>query len=158
MVFATLVLLGRYINYTLDLAGIAGLIIGIGTTADSFVVFFERIKDEIREGRSFRSAVPRGWARARKTIVSGNAVTFLAAAVLYFLAIGQVKGFAFTLGLTTILDIVVVFLVTWPLVYLASKSTTLAKPAYNGLGAVQRIARERRAMTARASTASTGRG
>ena len=158
MVFAILVLLGRYINYTLDLAGIAGLIIGIGTTADSFVVFFERIKDEIREGRSFRSAVPRGWARARKTIVSGNAVTFLAAAVLYFLAIGQVKGFAFTLGLTTILDIVVVFLVTWPLVYLASKSTTMAKPAYNGLGAVQRIARERRAMTARASTASTGRG
>ncbi|BBX74042.1 protein translocase subunit SecD [Mycobacterium shinjukuense] len=155
MVFAILVLLGRYINYTLDLAGIAGLIIGIGTTADSFVVFFERIKDEIREGRSFRSAVPRGWTRARKTIVSGNAVTFLAAAVLYFLAIGQVKGFAFTLGLTTILDLVVVFLVTWPLVYLASKSATLAKPAYNGLGAVQQIARERRA---RAGAARTGRG
>lgn len=143
MVFAILVLLGRYINYTLDLAGIAGLIIGIGTTADSFVVFFERIKDEIREGRSFRSAVPRGWGRARKTIVSGNAVTFLAAAVLYFLAIGQVKGFAFTLGLTTILDLVVVFLVTWPLVYLASKSPTLGKPVYNGLGAVQQVARER---------------
>lgn len=155
MVFAILVLLGRYINYTLDLAGIAGLIIGIGTTADSFVVFFERIKDEIREGRSFRSAVPRGWARARKTIVSGNAVTFLAAAVLYFLAIGQVKGFAFTLGLTTILDLVVVFLVTWPLVYLASKSSTLAKPAYNGLGAVQQVARERRAQ---AGAAKTGRG
>ncbi|WP_431232484.1 protein translocase subunit SecD [Mycolicibacterium psychrotolerans] len=145
MVFGILVLLGRYINYTLDLAGIAGLIIGIGTTADSFVVFFERIKDEIREGRSFRSAVPRGWARARKTILSGNAVTFLAAAVLYFLAVGQVKGFAFTLGLTTILDVVVVFLVTWPLVYLASKSPTMAKPAFNGLGAVQQIARERRA-------------
>jgi preprotein translocase subunit SecD len=145
MVFAILVLLGRYINYTLDLAGIAGLIIGIGTTADSFVVFFERIKDEIREGRSFRSAVPRGWARARKTILSGNAVTFLAAAVLYVLAVGQVKGFAFTLGLTTILDVVVVFLVTWPLVYLASKSATLSKPAFNGLGAVQQIARERRA-------------
>ncbi|MCH9669192.1 MAG: protein translocase subunit SecD [Actinomycetia bacterium] len=145
MVFAILVLLGRYINYTLDLAGIAGLIIGIGMTADSFVVFFERIKDEIREGRSFRSAVPRGWARARKTIVSGNAVTFLAAAVLYFLAVGQVKGFAFTLGLTTILDVVVVFLVTWPLAYLASKSKTMAKPALNGLGAVQQIARERRA-------------
>ena len=154
MVFAILVLLGRYINYTLDLAGIAGLIIGIGTTADSFVVFFERIKDEIREGRSFRSAVPRGWVRARKTIVSGNAVTFLAAAVLYFLAIGQVKGFAFTLGLTTILDLVVVFLVTWPLMYLASKSPTLAKPAYNGLGAVQQVARERRA----SSQVKTGRG
>jgi preprotein translocase subunit SecD len=155
MVFAILVLLGRYINYTLDLAGIAGLIIGIGTTADSFVVFFERIKDEIREGRSFRSAVPRGWVRARKTVLSGNTVTFLAAAVLYFLAIGQVKGFAFTLGLTVILDTVVLFLVTWPLVYLASKSTTLAKPAYNGLGAVQQVARERRAL---ASRASTGRG
>ena len=155
MIFAILVLLGRYINYTLDLAGIAGLIIGIGTTADSFVVFFERIKDEIREGRSFRSAVPRGWVRARKTIVSGNAVTFLAAAVLYFLAIGQVKGFAFTLGLTTILDLVVVFLVTWPLVYLASKSPMLAKPAYNGLGAVQQVARERRAAS---SVVKTGRG
>jgi preprotein translocase subunit SecD len=153
MVFAILVLLGRQINYTLDLAGIAGLIIGIGTTADSFVVFFERIKDEIREGRSFRSAVPRGWARARRTIVSGNAVTFLAAAVLYALAIGQVKGFAFTLGLTTILDLVVVFLVTWPLVYLASKSPTMAKPAFNGLGAVQQVARERRA----AADSQTGR-
>ncbi|OPX09868.1 protein translocase subunit SecD [Mycobacterium sp. AT1] len=153
MVYAILVLLGRYIGYTLDLAGIAGLIIGIGTTADSFVVFFERIKDEIREGRSFRSAVPRGWARARKTILSGNAVSFLAAAVLYVLAVGQVKGFAFTLGLTTILDVVVVFLVTWPLVFLASKSATLSKPAFNGLGAVQQIARERRA----AATSAGGR-
>jgi preprotein translocase subunit SecD len=153
MVYAILVLLGRSIGYTLDLAGIAGLIIGIGTTADSFVVFFERIKDEIREGRSFRSAVPRGWARARKTILSGNAVSFIAAAVLYVLAIGQVRGFAFTLGLTTILDVVVVFLVTWPLVYLASKSPTLAKPGFNGLGAVQQIARERRA-----AAPTTGRG
>jgi len=152
MVYAILVLLGRYIGYTLDLAGIAGLIIGIGMTADSFVVFFERIKDEIRDGRSFRSAVPRGWNRARKTILSGNAVTFLAAAVLYVLAVGQVKGFAFTLGLTTILDIVVVFLVTWPIVYIASKSPTMAKPRLNGLGAVQQIARERRAATV------TGRG
>ena len=148
MIYAILVLLGRYINYTLDLAGIAGLIIGIGTTADSFVVFFERIKDEIREGRSFRSAVPRGWVRGRKTIMSGNTVTFLAAAVLYVLAVGQVKGFAFTLGLSALLDTAVVFLVTWPLVYLASKSATLAKPALNGLGAVQQVARERRAVEA----------
>lgn len=162
MVYAILVLLGRYIGYTLDLAGIAGLIIGIGTTADSFVVFFERIKDEIREGRSFRSAVPRGWIRARKTILSGNAVTFLAAMVLYLLAVGQVKGFAFTLGLTTILDVVVVILVTWPLLYLASKSTAMAKPAFNGLGAVQQIARERRSAGAADRAAhpaqSTGRG
>ncbi|WP_124392987.1 protein translocase subunit SecD [Rhodococcus wratislaviensis] len=150
MVYAIMVLLGRYINFTLDLAGIAGLIIGIGMTADSFVVFFERIKDEMREGRSFRSAVPRGWARARRTILSGNAVSFIAAAVLYILAIGQVRGFAFTLGLTTILDVVVVFLVTWPLVHLASKSPFWSKPGVNGLGAVQQIAKERKAAAASA--------
>ncbi|BBX82299.1 protein translocase subunit SecD [Mycolicibacterium aubagnense] len=154
MVFALLVLLGRYINYTLDLAGVAGIIISIGTTADSFVVLFERVKDEIREGRSFRSAVPRGWTRARKTILSGNAVTLLAAVVLYILAVGQVKGFAFTTGLMTVINVVVVFLVTWPLVYLASKSRMIAKPAFNGLGAVQRIAQERRA----ASYAATEQG
>lgn len=148
MVFGILVLLGRYISFTLDLAGIAGLIIGIGMTADSFVVFFERIKDEMREGRSFRSAVPRGWARARRTILSGNAVSFIAAAVLYVLAVGQVRGFAFTLGLTTILDVVVVFLVTSPLVLLASRSTFWSKPQINGLGAVQQIARERKAVSA----------
>ena len=150
MVYAIMVLLGRYINFTLDLAGIAGLIIGIGMTADSFVVFFERIKDEMREGRSFRSAVPRGWARARRTILSGNAVSFIAAAVLYVLAVGQVRGFAFTLGLTTILDVVVVFLVTWPLVHLASKSPFWSKPGVNGLGAVQQIAKERKAAAASA--------
>lgn len=149
-VYAIMVLLGRYINFTLDLAGIAGLIIGIGMTADSFVVFFERIKDEMREGRSFRSAVPRGWARARRTILSGNAVSFIAAAVLYVLAVGQVRGFAFTLGLTTILDVVVVFLVTWPLVHLASRSAFWSKPGVNGLGAVQQIARERKLAAASA--------
>ncbi|WP_194835762.1 protein translocase subunit SecD [Nocardia sp. XZ_19_369] len=144
-VYGIMVLLGRWIGFTLDLAGIAGLIIGIGMTADSFVVFFERIKDEMREGRSFRSAAPRGWQRARRTILSGNAVSFIAAAVLYILAVGQVKGFAFTLGLTTILDVVVVFLMTSPLVLLASRTNFWAKPSVNGLGAVQQIARERKA-------------
>ena len=144
-VYGIMVLLGRWIGFTLDLAGIAGLIIGIGMTADSFVVFFERIKDEIREGRSFRSAVPRGWQRARKTILSGNAVSFIAAAVLYVLAVGQVRGFAFTLGLTTILDVVVVFMVTAPLVQLAARSAYWAKPSVNGLGAMQQLARERKA-------------
>ncbi|WP_137724460.1 protein translocase subunit SecD [Prescottella subtropica] len=152
MVYAVMVLLGRYIGFTLDLAGIAGLIIGIGMTADSFVVFFERIKDEMREGRSFRSAVPRGWARARRTVLSGNAVSFIAAAVLYVLAVGQVRGFAFTLGLTTILDVVVVFLVTWPLVYMASKSKFWSKPGVNGLGAVAQVARERKQVAASATT------
>ncbi|GGK94362.1 protein translocase subunit SecD [Nocardia jinanensis] len=147
-VYGIMVLLGRWIGFTLDLAGIAGLIIGIGMTADSFVVFFERIKDEMREGRSFRSAVPRGWQRARKTILSGNAVSFIAAAVLYVLAVGQVRGFAFTLGLTTILDVVVVVLVTAPLVHLASRSTFWGKPSVNGLGAMQELARERKAAEA----------
>ncbi|MFI6998424.1 protein translocase subunit SecD [Nocardia sp. NPDC050175] len=147
-VYGIMVLLGRWIGFTLDLAGIAGLIIGIGMTADSFVVFFERIKDEMREGRSFRSAAPRGWQRARRTILSGNAVSFIAAAVLYILAVGQVKGFAFTLGLTTILDVVVVFLVTSPLVLLASRTNYWAKPSVNGLGAIQQVARERKAAEA----------
>ncbi|MEE3850481.1 protein translocase subunit SecD [Gordonia sp. LSe1-13] len=144
MVYGIIVLLGRWIGFTLDLAGIAGLIIGIGMTADSFVVYFERIKDEMREGRSFRSAVPRGWASARRTIWSGNAVSFIAAAVIYVLAIGEVRGFAFTLGLTTILDVVVVFLVTHPLVVLASRSEFLSRPKVNGLGAVSEVARQRR--------------
>lgn len=139
LVYAVLVLLGRWIGYSLDLAGVAGMIISIGITADSFVVFFERMKDEIREGRTFRSAVPRAWARARRTILSADTVTFLAAAVLYVMAAGDVQGFAFTLGLSTILDLVVVFLVTHPLVALASRSKTLSKPRFSGLGAVQRM-------------------
>lgn len=157
MVYGIMVLLGRYINFSLDLAGIAGLIIGIGMTADSFVVYFERIKDEMREGRSLRSAVPRGWARAKRTIWSGNAVSLISAAVLYFLAVGDVRGFAFTLGLTTILDVAVVFMVTHPLVVYASRSTFLSKPSVNGLGAVTEVARERRqSAAAERSSATTG--
>ncbi|MEV6066341.1 protein translocase subunit SecD [Nocardia sp. NPDC052001] len=144
-VYALIILLGRSIGFTLDLAGIAGLIIGIGMTADSFVVFFERIKDQMRGGRSFRSAVPRGWQRAQRTNLSGKTVSLIASAVLYILAAGQVKGFAFTLGLTTVLDIIVLYLVTSPLLMLASRSTFWAKPSVNGLGAVAEIARERKA-------------
>ena len=145
IVFAVLVLLGRWIGFTLDLAGVAGFIVAIGITADSFVVFFERLKDEIREGRTFRSAVPRAWIRARRTILSADAVMFLAAGVLYVLAVGQVKGFAFTLGMSTVLDLLVVFYVTHPMVVLASKSKMLSSPRFSGLGAVQRLASERRA-------------
>ncbi|RMI30597.1 protein translocase subunit SecD [Nocardia stercoris] len=144
-VYGIIVLLGRWMNFTLDLAGIAGLIIGIGMTADSFVVFFERIKDEMRVGRSFRSAVPRGWKRAQRTNLSGKTVSLIASAVLYIMAAGQVKGFAFTLGITTVLDVIVLFLVTAPLMMLASRSPFWAKPSVNGLGAVQQVARERKA-------------
>jgi len=150
IVFAVLVLLGRWIGFTLDLAGVAGFIVAIGITADSFVVFFERLKDEMREGRSFRSAVPRGWMRARRTILSADAVSFLASAVLYLLAIGQVKGFAFTLGLSTVLDLLVVFLVTHPLVALAANSRVFGSPALSGLGSVARIGAERKRAAAAA--------
>ena len=144
LIYGTLVLLGRWVGYSLDLAGIAGLIIGIGTTADSFVVYFERIKDEVRDGKTFRSSVPRAWARAKHTILSGNLVSLIAAIVLYILAVGDVKGFAFTLGLTTVFDLLVVFLVSAPLVVLASRSKIFANPKFNGLGAVMRVAERRR--------------
>ncbi|GAB2657339.1 hypothetical protein GCM10027169_21070 [Gordonia jinhuaensis] len=163
MVYGIMVLLGRWIGFTLDLSGIAGLIIGIGMTADSFVVYFERIKDEMREGRSFRSAVPRGWASARRTIWTGNAVTLIAAVVLYILAVGDVKGFAFTLGLTTVLDLVIVFLVTHPLMVYASRSKFWARPSVNGLGAVAEVGRRKHTASAGEDsssrpTASTGGG
>jgi preprotein translocase subunit SecD len=145
VVYAVLVLLGRWVGFTLDLAGVAGFIVAIGITADSFVIFFERLKDEVREGRTFRSAVPRAWVRARRTILSADAVSFLAAAVLYVLAVGQVKGFAFTLGLSTVLDLLVVFLVTHPLVALAANNRVFSSPSLSGLGAVARLAARRRA-------------
>lgn len=148
LVYAVMVLLGRWIGLSLDMAGIAGLIISIGITADSFVVYFERIKDEVREGRTFRSSVPRGWVRAKKTILSADAVTLLSAAILYILAVGDVKGFAFTLGLSTTLDLLVVFLVTHPLVALLSKSDIFAHPVWSGLGSVAKAGAEHRAATA----------
>ncbi|HEX5493635.1 MAG TPA: protein translocase subunit SecD [Mycobacteriales bacterium] len=137
LTYGCLVLLGRYIGFTLTLAGIAGFIVAVGITADSFVVFFERLKDEVREGRSARSAVPRAWQRARRTILSADAVSFLAAAILYVLAAGAVKGFAFTLGLSTILDLVIVFLFTHPLVAVASRSKSFGSARITGLGSLR---------------------
>jgi preprotein translocase subunit SecD len=134
IVFGMLVLLGRQIGFSLSLAGIAGFIVAIGITADSFVVFFERLKDEVKDGRTVRSAVPRAWVRARRTILSADTVSFLAAAVLYILAIGQVKGFAFTLGLSTVIDLVVVFLFTHPLVAMLSRADGFTSPRFSGLG------------------------
>jgi preprotein translocase subunit SecD len=138
VVYAVLILLGRpsVMGFTLTLAGIAGFIVSVGITADSFVVFFERLKDEIRDGRTARSAVPRAWIRARRTIISADTVSFLAAAVLYVIAAGAVKGFAFTLGMSTVLDLVVVFLFTHPLVALMSRSRAFLSPRMSGLGRV----------------------
>jgi preprotein translocase subunit SecD len=133
LTYACLVVLGNQIGFTLTLAGIAGFIVAIGITADSFVVFFERIKDEVHEGRSVRVAVPRAWVRARRTILSADTVSFLAAAILYYFAAGDVRGFAFALGLSTILDLVVVFLFTHPLISLLSRSKAFGSPRFTGL-------------------------
>jgi preprotein translocase subunit SecD len=150
-VYAVLVLLGRSIGFTLDLAGVAGFIVSIGITADSFVIFFERLKDEVRDGRGFKAAVPRAWVRARRTILSADAVSFLASAVLYILAVGQVRGVAFTLGMSSVLDLVVVFLVTHPLVAAAAQSRVLSSPTWSGLGAVAKIGAVRRRAAAAAA-------
>jgi preprotein translocase subunit SecD len=128
LAFLSVVLLTRYEGFTLNLAGVAGLIVAIGITADSFVVFFERLRDEVREGRTLRPAVERGWGRARRTILVSDTVSFLAAAVLYYFSIGDVKGFAFTLGMTTVIDVVVVFLFTKPMM------TILARTRFYGQG------------------------
>jgi len=137
LVFASLVILGRQIGFSLSLSGIAGFIVAIGITADSFVVFFERLKDEVKDGRTIRSAVPRAWVRARRTILSADAVSLLAATVLYALAIGAVKGFAFTLGLSTAIDLIVVFLFTHPLVAFVARWNTFTSPRISGLGNVR---------------------
>lgn len=113
---------GPPIGFRLTLAGVAGLIVAIGITADSFVVFFERLRDELRDGRTLRAAVEHGWTRARRTIIAADFVSLLAAGVLYILSVGSVRGFAFTLGLTTLVDVLVVFLFTKPLVALLSRT------------------------------------
>ena len=137
LTYGCLVVLGNQIGFTLTLAGIAGFIVAIGITADSFVVFFERIKDEVHDGRTFRVAVPRAWVRARRTILSADTVSFLAAAILYYFAAGDVRGFAFALGLSTILDLVVVFLFTHPLISLLSRSKAFGSARFTGLDSVR---------------------
>ena len=116
--YLSFILLGKYIGFTLTLAGIAGAIVSIGITADSFIVYFERLRDEVREGRSLRTAVETGWQRARHTVLVADFVSLIASILLYFFAVGGVRGFAFTLGLTTFVDLFVVFFFTKPLVTL----------------------------------------
>jgi preprotein translocase subunit SecD len=115
------IILGKNLGFTLTLAGIAGTIVAIGITADSFIIYFERLRDEIREGRTFRSAVESAWVRARRTIVISDLVSLIAATLLFIFAIGGVRGFAFTLGLTTIIDLLIIFLFTKPLITLLAK-------------------------------------
>jgi preprotein translocase subunit SecD len=128
LTYGMVVMLGWQLGFRLSLAGVAGLIVAIGITADSFIVFFERLRDEVREGRTLRVAVENGWVRARRTILAADFVSFLAAMILYILSAGSVRGFAFTLGLTTLIDIVVVFMFTKPVV------TMLARTEFFGQG------------------------
>ena len=121
LTYLVVTILGWSHNYRLDMAGVTGLIVAIGFTADSFIVYFERIRDELREGRSLQSAVETGWNRAKRTILAADSVNFLAALVLYTLATSNVRGFAFTLGLTTVLDLLIVFFFTHPTVALLAR-------------------------------------
>jgi len=128
LAYLSVVLLSRYQNFTMSLSAIAGLVVAIGITADSFIVFFERLRDEVREGKTLRPAVESGWKRARRTILVSDTVSFLAAVLLYHFAVSDVQGFAYTLGLTTLIDVLVVFLFTKPMV------TVLAGTSFYGGG------------------------
>jgi preprotein translocase subunit SecD len=114
--YAIVLAMSEAVNFTLTLPGIAGLIVAVGITADSFIVYFERIRDEMRGGKSMRVAVETGWVRARATCLAADTVSLLAAVVLYIFSIGVVKGFAFALGISTVIDLVVFFLFTKPMV------------------------------------------
>jgi preprotein translocase subunit SecD len=137
ILYAVTTLLGHSsLGYTLSLPGIAGFIVAVGITADSFVVFFERLRDEVREGRRLRSGIERAWPRARRTIISADAVSLLAAVVLYLVSIGDVRGFAFTLGLSTISDLFIVFFFTRPLMTLMARLHAFdTGAAWTGVGA-----------------------
>ncbi|MFT3942810.1 MAG: protein translocase subunit SecD [Ancrocorticia sp.] len=154
-------------GYRLSMAGVVGMIISIGVTADSFIVFFERIRDEIREGRTLKAAVAHGWERAKRTIIVADAVNLVCAIVLYFLAVGSVRGFAFTLGLTTLIDLIVVMMFTYPLMLVLTRTKFFGEgkrfsgmdaaalgrePSYRGRGRFE--SRAPRASKASASQAS----
>ncbi|GIE33212.1 hypothetical protein Ait01nite_062570 [Actinoplanes italicus] len=153
LTFGALVFLGRSIGFTLTLAGIVGFIVSLGVAADSFVIYFERLKDEIHEGRSPRSAVPRAWHRARRTIISANAITIMCAVVLYIVSIGQVQGLAFALGLSTVLDLLVVFLFRHPIMTLLASSRAFLSPRVSGLGRVLRRSQTEESVSSRVKEA-----
>lgn len=121
LVYLIITILSWRQGYRLSLAGVAGLIVAIGITADSFIVYFERVRDELRDGRSVAAAVEQGWKRAFRTIIVSGSVSLLAAVVLYLLTVGNVRGFAFTLGLTTLVDLGVAMIFTHPILQLLAK-------------------------------------
>ncbi len=151
MTYLAITILGWTEGYRLSLAGVAGLIVAIGFTADSFIVYFERVRDELRDGKSLQGAVEAGWKRALRTVIASKATNLLAAIVLFILAVGNVQGFAFTLGLTTIIDVIIVILFTHPMLQLLAQTRffssghPLSGLDPNALGAVYRGRAEFRA-------------
>jgi preprotein translocase subunit SecD len=129
------IVMGDLIGFTLTLAGIAGLIVAVGISADTYVVFFERLKDEVREGKTLRTSVDRGWQRSFHTLVSANAVSFFAAVILYLLAIGPVRGFAFTLGLATLIDFFAAWFFARPSVSLLTRLRLFQEGRFVGIRA-----------------------
>ncbi|MGC8465173.1 MAG: protein translocase subunit SecD [Acidimicrobiales bacterium] len=150
MLWAIVALLGHTSQLTLDLSGVTGLIVSIGVTVDSYVVFFERLKDEVRSGKSIRSSVDRGFAKAFRTILAADLVSFIGAVMLYLLSIGPVRGFAFFLGLSTVLDVVSAWVFTRPLVILLGQSRTFTEARWlgvaRGLGRVGEETAEEKAL------------
>jgi preprotein translocase subunit SecD len=129
LLWAVIATMGHTTGTTIDLAGVIGIIVSIGITVDSYIIYFERLKDETRSGRTIRTSVDRGFASAYRTVLAADAVSFLAAAILYFISIGPVRGFALFLGLSTILDVVITYYFTRPFVVLlgTSRAATEAK-------------------------------
>jgi preprotein translocase subunit SecD len=139
LAFSAFIALGKAVGFTLTLAGVAGAIVSIGLTADSFIIYFERIRDALREGKTMRQAAEAGWMSTRRTILAADFVTLLAAAVLYIVSIGSVRGFAFTLGLITLIDLLVAFLFTYPLTVLVCRAGWMQKGSWlSGLRAKRR--------------------
>jgi preprotein translocase subunit SecD len=133
LMYTVLAVLGRTAGLTLSLAGIAGIIVSIGITSDSYIVAFERLKDEVRSGKSMRAAVDRGMHRAFRTILVADFVTFAAAAILFLLAVGPVKGFALTLGLATLIDVLTAYFFTRSAVVLLARNKRFAGAGFLGM-------------------------
>jgi preprotein translocase subunit SecD len=137
--FIAIVILGETMGFTLTLAGIAGLIVSVGISADSYVVFYERLRDEVRGGRSVQAGVERGFKRAFLTILTADGVSFLAAFILYWLSVGEVRGFAFTLGLATVIDVIVAWFYTRSVVMLLARTRMFREGRFGGLAGTQTL-------------------
>jgi preprotein translocase subunit SecD len=159
LTYIALCILSWRMGFRLSLAGVAGLIVTIGFTADSFIVYFERIRDELRDGKSITSAVEDGWARAKRTIYISKSINILAAVVLYILADATVKGFAFTLGLTTVLDVLIFIIFTHPVMQLLARTRFFGQGhPLSGLDPVALGAVYRNRAEFKAPAAAEGRG